>query len=57
MTAKIDPVLCTGCEACVDICPVEAVSIIDGKAAVDEKECMGCGVCADECPSGAISLE
>jgi Pyruvate/2-oxoacid:ferredoxin oxidoreductase delta subunit len=48
---------CIGCGACESVCPVDAVSIIDGKAEVDLNWCIGCGVCAVRCPSAAISIE
>ena len=47
---------CVGCGACVDICPVAAVSLEDGVAVVDEAWCIGCGVCVSRCPSGAAGL-
>jgi len=56
MAAKVDPEKCVGCEACVAACPVEAIAIADGKAAVDEGTCIECGACVGECPSEAISL-
>lgn len=48
---------CIGCGACVDICPVEAVSLEGEVAEVDEDWCIGCGVCAVVCPTEAISLK
>ena len=45
---------CTGCETCVDICPVEAIAMVDGIADIDEDECIECGTCVDECPVAAI---
>ncbi|MDI9527957.1 MAG: 4Fe-4S binding protein [Pseudomonadota bacterium] len=57
MTAKIDKELCTGCSACIDICPMDAISLLDGIAQINEEECAGCGVCVDECPTGAIRIE
>jgi len=47
---------CTGCGACEEICPVDAVKLTDDKAQVDLDWCIGCGVCAVCCPTGAISL-
>lgn len=35
MAAKVDTELCTGCGACVEVCPVEAISLRDGKAQID----------------------
>ncbi len=57
MAAVIDKGTCTGCEACVSICPVEAISMKDGKADVDANTCTSCGACVDECPVEAISME
>lgn len=57
MPAKVDPEKCTGCEACVSVCPAGAISMVDGKAKVDPSLCTDCGVCVDECPVEAISME
>lgn len=45
---------CTGCEACVDCCPAEAISMKDDIAVIDNGECTECGACLDECPADAI---
>lgn len=48
---------CIGCGACVDICPVKAVTLDDYEVAqVDPDWCIGCGVCAGLCPVEAISM-
>ncbi len=46
---------CTGCGACVDVCPFGALSIVNDIAEVDE-QCNGCGACLDVCPVDALSL-
>ncbi|MBN1773531.1 MAG: 4Fe-4S binding protein [Deltaproteobacteria bacterium] len=51
----IDPALCTGCGACVDICPAEALRLEGGVARVDARACLGCGVCVPECTMRAIT--
>lgn len=57
MAAVVDRDACTGCEACVDSCPVEAISMNgDEKAQIDETTCTDCGSCVDECPVEAISM-
>ncbi|HQP32368.1 MAG TPA: 4Fe-4S binding protein [Deltaproteobacteria bacterium] len=56
MRAQIDTELCTGCGACVDICPMYAISIHEDKACVDADKCSGCGICEDECPMGALHV-
>jgi Fe-S-cluster-containing hydrogenase component 2 len=55
MPVVVDADECTGCETCVDACPVEAISMVDGVAKIDVDECTDCGTCVDECPVEAIS--
>jgi len=57
MPAKVNGDTCTGCEACVGSCPVEAISMKEGKAVVNEDECIDCGACVGECPVEAITME
>ena len=53
---ETDPETCSGCEECVRICPVDAVTMVDGVAQVDLDWCIGCGVCQPRCPADAIHL-
>jgi Fe-S-cluster-containing hydrogenase component 2 len=46
--------LCNQCGACADVCPVEAIQLVDGAYRIDREECSGCGACIDECPQGVI---
>ncbi len=55
MAVKIDKDTCIGCGACVDVCPVNALSMEDGKAVCDEGACIDCGACIATCPVQAIS--
>ncbi len=57
MPAKVSNEKCTGCESCVSVCPVEAISMKDGKALVNKDTCVDCGACVGECPAEAISME
>ncbi|MFH1268094.1 MAG: 4Fe-4S binding protein [Planctomycetota bacterium] len=57
MPAKVDPEKCTGCEECIEECPVEAIELKDDVAVVDEDTCSDCGQCIDICPGEAIAME
>ena len=51
---KVDESKCVGCKACMKLgCP--AISIKNGKAAIDTTLCVGCGVCTQMCKLGALS--
>lgn len=45
---------CLACGACLDTCPVGAISEGDGKMVISD-DCIDCGACEDVCPVGAIS--
>ena len=46
---------CTGCEACVDECPAEAIEMKGDIAVIDADLCTECGACIDVCPAEAIT--
>ena len=49
---------CSGCEACIPVCPCAArvFDEVAGIAIVDETACRGCGACVAACPGGATEL-
>ncbi len=51
---RVDETICTGCGACMDACPVEAIQLVAGRARIDDALCIDCGSCARACPQGAI---
>jgi Fe-S-cluster-containing hydrogenase component 2 len=56
MPAVVKKEVCIGCQACVGVCPVEAIAMNDDKALVDAEKCIDCGACVGECPVEAIEL-
>ncbi len=47
---------CIACGACMDECPVDAISEGDIYS-IDPDTCTDCGACAEVCPVEAISAE
>jgi iron only hydrogenase large subunit-like protein len=45
---------CTGCTACVRVCPTEAIRVRDRKAYIDPNRCVDCGNCVTVCQFHAI---
>jgi ferredoxin len=45
---------CTGCEACVDECPADAIKMVDEIAVIDAEACTECNDCIAACPAEAI---
>ncbi len=54
----VDPGLCSGCAACVSVCPEgDVLAMINGQAeAIAPGRCVGHGMCERACPTDAISL-
>jgi heterodisulfide reductase subunit A len=60
--ARVNPLFCSSCGVCVDVCPYSAPSFIQegpfaGKAEVNPVLCKGCGLCVASCRSGALNLK
>jgi ferredoxin len=62
---EIEDEKCNGCGKCVEICPVEAMSLISAndsikkkkkKARLNEEICLGCGLCVRACKTSGIKL-
>ena len=62
----VDNVNCNGCGKCVNVCPVEAMTLISAndpkrpkikQARLDEERCLGCGLCVRACTKGNISIK
>ncbi|HAE88050.1 TPA: ferredoxin [Candidatus Marinimicrobia bacterium] len=56
MAVVIDVNVCEGHGDCIEVCPVEALSLNeDNKAVCDEDLCTDCMACISACPVEAIS--
>jgi len=54
---EVDAEKCTGCEECVEICPVDVYEIQEGKSLpVNGEECIGCESCIEVCEQEAITI-
>ena len=58
--------LCNGCGKCVNVCPVEAMTLVSAndphhpnrkKAVLNDERCLGCGVCVRSCSMNSILLK
>lgn len=47
---------CKGCGKCIEICGSKALSLVGGKAVVDEAACVLCGYCGSGCPEFFIRV-
>jgi heterodisulfide reductase subunit A len=58
-TAVIDERICSGCRACLEVCPYSAISFDEEKKVcwVNQALCKACGACNAACFSDAISLQ
>jgi len=45
-----------GCQLCVEVCPRDALTKLDGRILVDKSRCEACGLCVAECPRAAAEL-
>ncbi len=48
---------CTGCGACLKLCPQQAIDAYGLVHTIDTGKCIRCGVCRDACPFSAIGVE
>lgn len=56
LTVEVDPDICVGCGACLEVCVFVGRDVVDGKAVIDQERCLGCGRCERVCPNGAIKI-
>ena len=54
---RADPNLCTNCGACIEQCPVSALSLSTGLPQVNADLCITCFCCQEICPEKAMMLK
>ncbi len=58
ITLQIDPLTCTGCGACVKVCPTDAITGEKKEPhVIDSELCIRCKMCLSRCPSESIIAE
>ncbi len=70
-TPQLDEQQCNGCDACIKLCPTDALSLLKSDSdssgmyelnpvqsmyKVNPQNCTGCGICTTACESDAISI-
>lgn len=50
---------CCGCETCKNVCPKEAITMIEDEKGfknptIDEKKCLNCDLCVNKCPLNGV---
>jgi len=48
---------CTGCGACLKLCPQQAIDAYGLIHTIDPAKCIRCGICRDACQFGAITVK
>ncbi len=64
--ATVDEEYCDGCALCVDVCPYNAITLVDKSAGdgggegkiirVNKAQCKGCGLCQGTCPKRGVHV-
>lgn len=64
LVALFDEEICTGCEVCIEFCPVDCITVVRNPnpeiltniCRVIEEPCTGCTLCVKECPWECIAM-
>jgi NAD-dependent dihydropyrimidine dehydrogenase PreA subunit len=54
---KIEKTLCTNCNTCIEVCPLDVLRVSDeGPLIAYGEDCQSCYLCRLYCPAGAITV-
>tara|TARA_B100001113_G_C20632043_1_gene415243 strand:+ start:83 stop:367 length:285 start_codon:yes stop_codon:yes gene_type:complete len=53
---EVDEDKCFGCGACIALCPVNVLDLVDRMIIVNEKKCTHCELCIPSCPVSALDI-
>ena len=48
---------CIGCGRCAAHCPPQAMTVLEGRAIIDDAKCIRCYCCQELCPEDAVQLQ
>jgi uncharacterized protein (DUF362 family)/Pyruvate/2-oxoacid:ferredoxin oxidoreductase delta subunit len=57
LTPEVVPARCTACLDCINICPAKTISLVSGRARIDEAGCIHCLCCHEVCFYRSIRLK
>ncbi len=57
MRPRLDADRCTGCQKCIEACPVGALSANGGTPHINHHVCITCWCCHEVCPEQAVGIE
>lgn len=48
---------CIGCGECKNVCPAQAITMIEHRPSIDRSKCIRCFCCQEFCPKGAMKVK
>ena len=51
---QVKPNQCVGCGVCHNVCPADAITMVNKKPSIDRKKCIRCFCCQEFCPESAM---